>query len=87
MGFSHFLQLEQTHDFHLSLEEKFSQGREDSAQLLEQHKLLLEQLDQEAKLKSQLQLDLHKAEGEHCILVGSESLGSFYAAKLQYLIH
>ncbi|XP_044023203.1 pericentrin isoform X3 [Siniperca chuatsi] len=56
-------QLEQTHGVHLSLEEKFSQGREDSAQLLEQHKLLLEQLDQEAKLKSHLQLELHKAEG------------------------
>uniref|UniRef100_UPI0037E7F2AE pericentrin isoform X2 n=1 Tax=Semicossyphus pulcher TaxID=241346 RepID=UPI0037E7F2AE len=56
-------QLEQTHDVHLCLEEKFSQGREDSAQLLEQHKLLLEQLDQGAKLKSQLQLELHKAEG------------------------
>ncbi|XP_051244571.1 pericentrin isoform X2 [Dicentrarchus labrax] len=56
-------QLEQTHDFHFSLEEKFSQGREDSAHLLEQHKLLLEQLDQEARLKSQLQLELHKAEG------------------------
>ncbi|XP_071353542.1 pericentrin isoform X2 [Trachinotus anak] len=56
-------QLEQTHDVHLSLEERFSQGREDSAQLLEQHKLLLEQLDQEAKQKSQLQLELHKAEG------------------------
>ncbi|XP_062295952.1 pericentrin isoform X3 [Scomber scombrus] len=56
-------QLEQTHDVHLSLEEKFSQGREDSAQLLEQHKLLLDQLDQEAKLKSHLQLELHKSEG------------------------
>ncbi|XP_029937869.1 pericentrin isoform X2 [Myripristis murdjan] len=56
-------QLEQTHDVHLSLEERFSQGREDSAQLLKQHKLLLEQLDQEAELKSQLQLELHKAEG------------------------
>ncbi|XP_076604354.1 pericentrin isoform X2 [Chaetodon auriga] len=56
-------QLEQTHDVHLSLEKKFSQGREDSAHLFEQHKLLLEQLDQEAKLKSQLQLELHKAEG------------------------
>ncbi|XP_031703854.1 pericentrin [Anarrhichthys ocellatus] len=56
-------QLEQTHDVHLSLEEKFSQGRDDSAQLIEQHKLLMEQLDQEAKLKSKLQLELHKAEG------------------------
>ncbi|XP_054469221.1 pericentrin isoform X2 [Anoplopoma fimbria] len=56
-------QLEQTHDVHLSLEEKFSQGREYSAQLIEQHKLVLEQLDQEAKMKSKLQLELHKAEG------------------------
>ncbi|XP_041668237.1 pericentrin isoform X2 [Cheilinus undulatus] len=56
-------QLEQTHDHHLSLEEKFSKGREDSAQLLEQHKLLVERFDQEAKQKSQLQLELHKAEG------------------------
>ncbi|KAM6917864.1 pericentrin isoform 2-T2 [Lycodopsis pacificus] len=56
-------QLEQTHGVHLSLEEKFSQGRDDSAQLIQQHKLLLEQLDQEAKLKSKLQLELHKAEG------------------------
>ncbi|XP_047193520.1 pericentrin isoform X4 [Scophthalmus maximus] len=56
-------QLEQTHDVHLSLGEKFSQGREDSAQLLKQHKLLLEQLDQAAELKSQLQLELHKSEG------------------------
>ncbi|KAM3594613.1 uncharacterized protein V6R79_010896 [Siganus canaliculatus] len=56
-------QLEQTHDVHRSLERKFSQGKEDSAQLLEQHKLLMEQLDQEVKLKSQLQLEIHKAEG------------------------
>ncbi|RVE57390.1 hypothetical protein OJAV_G00215690 [Oryzias javanicus] len=56
-------QLEETRNVHLSLEEKFSKGKEDSVQLLEQHKLLLEQLDEEAKLKSQLQLELHKAEG------------------------
>ncbi|XP_029316030.1 LOW QUALITY PROTEIN: pericentrin [Cottoperca gobio] len=56
-------QLEQTHGVHLSLEEKFSQGRDYTAQLLVQHQLLLEQLDQEAKLKSQLQLEFHKAEG------------------------
>ncbi|XP_032355881.1 pericentrin isoform X2 [Etheostoma spectabile] len=56
-------QLEQTRDFHHSLEERFSQGREDSAQLFMQHKLQLEQLDQDAKLKSKLQLNLHKAEG------------------------
>ncbi|XP_011617110.2 pericentrin isoform X3 [Takifugu rubripes] len=56
-------QLEQTHQVHLSLEEKFSKAKEDSAKLLEQHKIILEQLDQEAKLKNELQLELHKAEG------------------------
>ncbi|XP_054652131.1 pericentrin isoform X3 [Dunckerocampus dactyliophorus] len=56
-------QLEQTHNIHLSLEERFSQGQEDSAQLVEQHKLLLVQFEQEVKLKSQLALELHKAEG------------------------
>ncbi|XP_065822477.1 pericentrin isoform X2 [Labrus bergylta] len=56
-------QLEQTHGVHLSLEDRISKGRDDSTQLLEQHKLLLEQLDQEARHKSKLQLELHKAEG------------------------
>ncbi|KAM8833844.1 pericentrin [Synchiropus picturatus] len=56
-------QLERTHDVHLSLEEKFSQGREDTAQLVEQHKLLLEQMDQEAQEKNKLELKLHKTEG------------------------
>nr|XP_057947420.1 pericentrin isoform X4 [Doryrhamphus excisus] len=56
-------QLEQTHNIHLSLEERFHQGQEDSAQLVEQHKLLLVQIEQEVKLKSQLELELHKAEG------------------------
>ncbi|KAM8917072.1 pericentrin isoform 2-T2 [Spinachia spinachia] len=56
-------QLVQTHDVHLSLEEKFSQGRDDSAQLIEQHKHLLQQLDRQAQLTNKLQLELHKAEG------------------------
>ncbi|KAM4540827.1 pericentrin [Fundulus diaphanus] len=56
-------QLEQTCSVHLTLEEKFSQGREDTTQLIEQHKLVMKQLDEEAKLKSRLQLELHKAEG------------------------
>ncbi|CAL1575748.1 unnamed protein product [Knipowitschia caucasica] len=56
-------QLEETHNVHLSLEQKFTRGRDDSAQLVEQHKLLIEQLNEEAKQKSQLQLELHKAEG------------------------
>lgn len=69
-GLLSFVQLEQTHTVHLSMEERFSHGREDSTQLVEQHKLLLQQIDQEVKQKSQLQLQLHKAEGERRILVG-----------------
>ncbi|XP_051942198.1 pericentrin isoform X2 [Hippocampus zosterae] len=56
-------QLEQTHHVHLSLEERFAQGQEDSAQLLKQHNLLLLQIEQEVRLKSQLELEFHKAEG------------------------
>ncbi|XP_055764487.1 A-kinase anchor protein 9-like isoform X2 [Salvelinus fontinalis] len=56
-------QLEESCSVHLSLEERFSQGRSDSSQMLLQHQLVLDQLDQEAGLKSKLQLELHKAEG------------------------
>ncbi|XP_041760284.2 pericentrin isoform X1 [Coregonus clupeaformis] len=56
-------QLEVSCSVHLSLEERFSQGRSDSSQMLLQHQLVLDQLDQEAGLKSKLQLELHKAEG------------------------
>ncbi|XP_043999044.1 pericentrin isoform X2 [Gambusia affinis] len=56
-------QLEQTCHVHLTLEEKFTQGREDATQLLEQHQLLMKQLDDEAKMKTRLQVELHKAEG------------------------
>ncbi|XP_008397956.1 pericentrin isoform X2 [Poecilia reticulata] len=56
-------QLEQTCHVHLTLEEKFTQGRDDATQLLQQHQLLMKQLDEEAKMKTRLQLALHKAEG------------------------
>ncbi|CAL8285441.1 unnamed protein product [Lota lota] len=56
-------QLGQAHSLHLSLEQRFSQGREDSCHILKQHTVLLEQLNQEAGLKSHLHLELHKAEG------------------------
>ncbi|XP_035264581.1 pericentrin isoform X3 [Anguilla anguilla] len=56
-------QLEQTHGAQAHLEERFSQGRQDAAQLVLQHRRVLEQLDLEAGLKSQLELELHKAEG------------------------
>ncbi|XP_007576770.1 pericentrin isoform X1 [Poecilia formosa] len=56
-------QLEQTCHVHLTLEEKFTQGRDDATQLRLQHQLLMKQLDEEAKMKTRLQLELHKAEG------------------------
>ncbi|XP_061752105.1 pericentrin isoform X3 [Nerophis ophidion] len=56
-------QLEQTYNIHVCLEEKLSQSQENSAQLVEEHKVLSEQIAHELKLKSQLELELHKAEG------------------------
>lgn len=47
------------------LDEQFSEDGEAKNALLLQHTHLLEQLDQEASMKTQLQLELHKAEGEN----------------------
>lgn len=47
------------------LNEQFRDGGEAGASLLFQNSQLLEQLDHEANLKSQLQLELHKAEGQN----------------------
>ncbi|KAJ8367066.1 hypothetical protein AAFF_G00333400, partial [Aldrovandia affinis] len=48
---------------HVHLEEHLGEVKTDTEQLVLQHRLLLEQLDTEAGLKSQLELELHKAEG------------------------
>ncbi|XP_053085782.1 pericentrin isoform X3 [Pangasianodon hypophthalmus] len=57
------VQLEQLRALQVVLDEQFSEGGEAKNALLQQHTQLLEQLDQEASVKSQLQLELHKAEG------------------------
>ncbi len=51
------------------LNERFRDGGEAGASLLFQNSQLLEQLDHEANLKSQLQLELHKAEGQNTYMV------------------
>ncbi|XP_073808702.1 pericentrin isoform X4 [Danio rerio] len=56
-------QLEQMCSLQAVLNERFRDGGEAGASLLFQNSQLLEQLDHEASLKSQLQLELHKAEG------------------------
>ncbi|XP_051551578.1 pericentrin-like, partial [Myxocyprinus asiaticus] len=56
-------QLEQMCGLQVALDERFRDGGEVRASLLLQNSHLLEQLDHEASLKSQLQLELHKAEG------------------------
>uniref|UniRef100_A0A672NN85 Pericentrin-like n=1 Tax=Sinocyclocheilus grahami TaxID=75366 RepID=A0A672NN85_SINGR len=56
-------QLEQMCGLQAVLNERFRDGGEAGASLLFQNSRLLEQLDHEASLKSQLQLELHKAEG------------------------
>lgn len=57
--------LEQMQTLQSMLDEQFSMDGEAKDALLLQHTQLLEQLDQEASVKSQLQLELHKAEGEN----------------------
>ncbi|XP_041119285.1 pericentrin isoform X2 [Polyodon spathula] len=56
-------QLEQTHGIHVHLEEQFSRQNKETARFVNQHQNLLEQLDEETKAKTQLELELHKAEG------------------------
>ncbi|XP_056606327.1 pericentrin isoform X2 [Triplophysa dalaica] len=56
-------QLEQMFGLQAALGERFRDGGEIKASLLLQNTQLLEQLDHEASVKSQLQLELHKAEG------------------------
>ncbi|ROL41764.1 Pericentrin [Anabarilius grahami] len=56
-------QLEQMCGLQAVLNERFRDGGEAGASLLFQNSQLLEQLDHEVSLKSQLQLELHKAEG------------------------
>ncbi|XP_076871678.1 pericentrin isoform X3 [Brachyhypopomus gauderio] len=56
-------QLEQMQVLQAVLDERFSEGGEAQSALLHHHAHLMEQLQQEANQKSQLQLELHKAEG------------------------
>ncbi|XP_065096299.1 pericentrin isoform X2 [Paramisgurnus dabryanus] len=56
-------QLEQMCGLQAALDERFRDGGEARESLLLQNTQLLEQLDHESSLKSQLQLELHKAEG------------------------
>ncbi|KAL6455980.1 hypothetical protein MHYP_G00358310 [Metynnis hypsauchen] len=56
-------QLEQVQALQAAVDAQFSEGGEARNALLLQHSQLLEQLDQETSLKSQLHLELHKAEG------------------------
>ncbi|MFT7808003.1 pericentrin isoform X6 [Arapaima gigas] len=56
-------QLQDTRGVQAELQEQFTQGRDNTAQLVLQQQQLLEQLDLEASVKSQLELELHKAEG------------------------
>lgn len=56
-----------------ALGERFRDGGEVKASLLLQNTQLLEQLDHEASVKSQLQLELHKAEGQLTFRSSSEN--------------
>ncbi|KAM4668562.1 pericentrin isoform 5-T5 [Amazona ochrocephala] len=56
-------QLEKMHENQAQFEEEFSRQNQETAQVVSQHKELLECLDEESKAKNQLALELHKAEG------------------------
>ncbi|XP_061204108.1 pericentrin isoform X2 [Neopsephotus bourkii] len=56
-------QLEKMHENQAQFEEEFSRQNRETAQVVSQHKELLECLGEESKAKKQLALELHKAEG------------------------
>ncbi|KAM9009657.1 pericentrin isoform 4-T4 [Ara ararauna] len=56
-------QLEKMHENQAQFEEEFSRQNQETAQVVSQHKELLECLGEESKAKNQLALELHKAEG------------------------
>ncbi|XP_069423024.1 pericentrin isoform X20 [Ovis canadensis] len=56
-------QLEEARQIHSRFEKEFSCKNEETAQVVRKHQELLEQLEAESKAKTQLVLELHKAEG------------------------
>uniref|UniRef100_A0A8C3LAG7 Pericentrin n=1 Tax=Chrysolophus pictus TaxID=9089 RepID=A0A8C3LAG7_CHRPC len=56
-------QLEKTHEIHAQFEEEFTRQNQETAQVVSQHKELMECLSEESEAKNQLALELHKAEG------------------------
>ncbi|XP_054556565.1 pericentrin-like [Talpa occidentalis] len=56
-------QLEEARQIHSQLEKAFSCKNEETAQVVRQHRELLERLDAEATNRTRLALELHKAEG------------------------
>ncbi|OXB61460.1 hypothetical protein ASZ78_010216 [Callipepla squamata] len=56
-------QMEKTHEIHAQFEEEFTRRNQETAQVVSQHKELMECLTEESKAKNQLALELHKAEG------------------------
>uniref|UniRef100_A0A8V0YIQ8 Pericentrin n=1 Tax=Gallus gallus TaxID=9031 RepID=A0A8V0YIQ8_CHICK len=56
-------QLEKTHEIHAQFEEEFTRRNQETAQVVCQHRELMECLTEESEAKNQLALELHKAEG------------------------
>ncbi|XP_038605288.1 pericentrin isoform X2 [Tachyglossus aculeatus] len=56
-------QLEETREIHSQFEKEFNRKNEEIAQVVKQHKELVECLNEESTAKTQLTLELHKAEG------------------------
>ncbi|XP_009078799.1 PREDICTED: pericentrin, partial [Acanthisitta chloris] len=56
-------QLEKMHENHAQFEEEFGRRNQETAQVVSQHQELMECLSEESEAKTQLALELHKAEG------------------------
>ncbi|XP_028925389.1 pericentrin isoform X2 [Ornithorhynchus anatinus] len=56
-------QLEETREIHSQFEKEFNRKNEEIAQVVKQHKELVECLNEESTAKNQLTVELHKAEG------------------------
>lgn len=57
-------QLEEARQIHARLEKEFSCKDEEVAQVVREHRALLERLEEESVARTRLTLELHKAEGE-----------------------
>lgn len=60
------LKLELTHKIHTDFEEEFNRRNWNACQVVNQHRDLMDCLNEENEAKNHLSLELHKARGREC---------------------